>query len=263
MTAEYLLLYLVIGAGAGVIGGLLGIGGGVIVVPSLLFVFSLLGLPKDHIMHLVIGTSLACTAINALSATYFHNKHKKVDWLVVGKILPGVVLGSLGGSLMAKSVPGHFLQVIFGAFALCFSIHLIRSQLSLVKKRTIHPKMRVLSTWGFLVSCLSNLLGVGGGIFMVPLLTHYHFNARKVIGTSSCLSFCVSFLGALLFLRKTEFITPLSYGYIYLPAFFAIAVSGSITSIYGVKLAQRLSISLIRKIFAFAMFSVGVFMIFK
>jgi uncharacterized membrane protein YfcA len=214
-------------------------------------------------MHIVIGTSLACTAINALSATYFHHKHKKVDWVVIYRILPGIVLGSLLGSLIAENIPGHFLQVLFGVFACSFALRLIKSGVYLEEKAHVYPKTTTFIILGSFVSCLSNLLGIGGGIFMVPLLSFYRFTPRMVLGTSSCFSFFISFFGALLFLYKAPYNFPSSYGYIYLPAFVLISIFGSLSAFYGVKLAQTLPVSFIQRIFAISLLAVGIFMIFK
>ncbi len=261
MTLLAVLAYVLTGAIAGVVGGLLGIGGGVIIVPSLLFLLSFSDLPKDHLMHIAIGTSLACSCINALAATHFHNKHKKVDWIAIYKIIPGVAIGSILGSFIAVHISSSLLQLIFGVFLLGLSFYFMKFKRPLKEAAVIHPKIIVFSLWGSLISCLSNLLGIGGGIFMVPLLTLYHFSLKKVIGTSSCLSFFISFFGTLFFLYKAYFSTSEGSEYIYLPAFLIIGISGTCTAFYGVKLAQILPSPITRRIFALFMGIVGIFMI--
>ncbi|MES2199457.1 MAG: sulfite exporter TauE/SafE family protein [Chlamydiota bacterium] len=263
MTLFSILAYVIVGTVAGVTGGLLGIGGGVIIVPSLLFLFSYLNFPKEHLMHVAIGTSLACTTINAFASTYFHNKHKKVDWIVIYRIIPGIAIGSLLGALIAVHTSSSLLQVIFGAFLLCIAIQFMTPCKDVKEKKPTYLKMMLLSAWGSLVSCLANLLGIGGGIFMIPLLTFYHFSPRKVIGTSSCLSFSISFFGTLFFLYKSYFSGRESSEYIYLPALIVIGISGTCTAFYGVKLAQTLSLPVIRKIFAAFMLAVGIYMIIR
>lgn len=261
MTFLAISAYILTGAVAGIVGGLLGIGGGVIIVPSLLFLLSFSDFPKENLMHIAIGTSLACSSLNALAATYFHNKHKKVDWFAIYKIIPGVATGSILGSFIAVHVSSSLLQLIFGVFLLCLSFYFMKFKKAIKEAAVIHPKIIVFSLWGSLVSCLSNLLGIGGGIFMVPLLTFYHFSSRTIIGTSSCLSFFISFFGTLFFLYKAYFSTLGASGYIYLPAFLIIGISGTCTAFYGVKLAQILPSSVTRKIFAIFVGIVGILMI--
>ena len=263
MTFLSIIAYIAIGSLAGITGGLLGIGGGVIIVPSLLFLFSFLDFPKEHLMHIAIGTSLACTTINAFAATYFHNRHKKVDWITIGKITPGVAIGSILGALIAIHVSSSLLQVIFGFFLLGIALQFTKAKKKEEKKEVAYPGMLVFSTFGSFISCLSNLLGIGGGIFMIPLLTLYHFNPRKVIGTSSCLSFLISFFGTLFFIYKAYGSNSASSGYIYFPAFIIIGIFGTCTAFYGVKLAQTISLSLIRRIFAISMLAIGILMILQ
>lgn len=263
MTLLSIIAYIAIGSLAGITGGLLGIGGGVIIVPSLLFLFSFLGFPKEHLMHIAIGTSLACTTINAFAATYFHNRQNKVDWVAIRKITPGVAIGSILGALIAIHISSSLLQVIFGFFLLGIALQFMKTKKQKEQKEVIYPRMLVFSIWGSFVSCLSNLLGIGGGIFMIPLLTFYHFHPRKIIGTSSCLSFLISFFGTLFFIYKAYYSNSGSSGYIYFPAFLIIGIFGTCTAFYGVKLAQTISLSLIRKIFAISMLTIGIFMVLQ
>lgn len=263
MTILIILSYIATGTLAGIIGGLLGIGGGVIIVPALLFLFSFLDFPKESLMHIAIVTSLACTTINSFAASYFHNKKRHIDWVVIYKIIPGIVIGSILGSLIADDTSDALLQVLFGVFLLCIALQFIIFKQPKELKTTIYPTMLTFSGWGSLVSCLSNLLGIGGGVFMIPLLNLYHLQTRKIIGTSSFLSFCISLLGTLFFVYKAHISTPESPSYIYLPAFIIVGVSGTLSAFYGVKLAQTLSIPAIRKIFAISMFALGIYMIIR
>jgi len=255
--------YILIGIGSGIIGGLVGIGGGVVTVPALLLVFSFLSFPEADIMKIVLGTSLAATAINSLSSTYFHSKHKAVDGSVIKKMLPGILIGALAGSFIAKKIPEHPLQILFGVFSVCVAVRFFKTNKKKSASAPTKPSELGWNLSGGVIASLSNILGVGGGIFTVPLLTFFKFPPKKVIGTSSCLSFVISFCGSLLFLQKTKGSFPLSLGYIYLPAFFLIGVPSFFAASYGAKLAHKLPVPLIRKIFAVCMLGVGCFMLFR
>ncbi len=262
MIVFYIIAYAFIGTIAGIIGGMLGIGGGAVTVPSLFFLFSFMGFPKETTMQWAVATSLACTAVNAFAASYFHNRKKTIDWAIVRKMLPGIIIGSVIGSLLVTIVSGFFLKVLFGLFAFSIAVRFMKTDNAFESEPQNFPGRILFSIWGTIISCLSNLLGVGGGIFVIPLLTFYRFNPRKSIGTSSCLSFLISSLGIVFFLSKSNFSIKDHASYIYLPAFFIIGFCSVLSSRYGVRLAGALPLPVIRKTFAGAMIIAGIFMVF-
>ncbi|MCH9622089.1 MAG: hypothetical protein S4CHLAM20_15240 [Chlamydiia bacterium] len=256
--------YFIIGVLAGVTGALLGIGGGAITVPALFFVFTILGFPKDSIMHIAIGTSLSSMAINTLAATYFHNKKKSVVWLAVGRMLIGIIIGTILGSLVARELSTSLLKIIFGVFACLLGLTLIKPIKEITEAKSI-PSFLTFTIIGLGVAFLANILGLGGGFFMVPIFFLFHFHGRKAIGTSSATSFLISLGGTIgyLFSAKESLNMPGCIGYIYIPAFVIIGLTSLVFSSLGVKLAHSLPINFIRKIFAVVIILVGLAMIFN
>jgi uncharacterized protein len=258
------IIYVVIGVVAGVIGGLLGIGGGSVTVPALLGVFTLLGLPQAYIMHLAIGTSLAAMVINTISASWAHHTRNAVNWQLVKRIIPGIVIGSIIGSLIAHELSGIILEIIFGLFACAVGVYLLRPVKVKPEEKKL-PSFPVFTLIGMGVSCLANILGVGGGLFMVPILIFYNMNEKRAIGTSVAITFLICVCGALgylIFGLQEKTYLPWSLGYIYLPAFFIVGIFSFLAAPYGAKWAHMLPTPLLRKIFAFAMITVGLVMIF-
>ena len=258
MVLYSILAYFLIGVLAGLSSGLLGIGGGAVTVPALLLVFSLLGFEKETLMHMAIGTSMASMAVNSLTACYFHEKKKNISWPSIYPMLPGVVLGSLFGALTSKYIPSHFLQVLFGLFACLIGLQLFK------KTKKQNPPIQknlsrfILSCFSFLIAFTANILGIGGGVFLIPLLLHYQYTIKKAIGVSLVISFLVSFLGTMSFL----FLQDTRIHYIYLQAFIIISLTSLISSFYGTKLSACLDNTILKKVFALSMIFIGILMIF-
>ncbi len=257
-------IYILVGAFAGIIGALLGIGGGVLIVPALLVFFSFLGFPKAYVMHIAIGTSLASMVINTLGATYFHNRKKHIVWKVIKRILLGVIVGCFIGVFVARELSSNILQIIFGIFACLLAFFFIKP-MKKVKKAMKIPGLFLFTLIGTGIASLANLLGLGGGFFTLPILFYFHFKGAKAIGTSSAISFFITLGGAIgcLVSVKEPILIPGCVGYVYVPAFLAIGLSSLLTSFYGVKLSHTLPINVIRRIFAATIISVGLMMIFK
>jgi uncharacterized membrane protein YfcA len=258
------LAYLIIGGISGFAGGLLGIGGGSISVPALLLVFSLLGFPHAYIMHYAVGTSLAAMSINAISASYFHNKNHTVHWNIVKKLFIGVVVGSFIGVLVAKSLSTDLLKMIFGFFACLIGLHLARPLVTEQAEGRI-PGFFPFNAISAAIACLANILGIGGGIFIVPLLCYYHLDTKKAIGTSIVCTFFIITFGTLGYLlaHNTPDLVPYSLGYVYFPAFIVIGVSSFFSAYYGAKLVQKIPVKTIRRIFSLSLIGIGLTMLLK
>jgi uncharacterized membrane protein YfcA len=259
-----LFLYLIIGAIAGIVGGLLGIGGGSLTVPALLLVFSFLPFPKDHIMHIAIGTSLCAMVINTSAATFFHHRKGAVVWEAIRLILLGVVFGSFLGAFLATGLSNDFLKELFGVFACLIGLIFVKPANKIAHDTHKMPGFFAFSLIGIAVATLANLLGIGGGFFMLPLLMYFRFNEKKAIATSSATTLLISLGGAVGYLISADQQVPIPgcFGYVYIPAFVAISISSFVASFYGVKLAHVLPAPLLRKIFATTMIGIGLSMIF-
>lgn len=261
---EYL-CYAVIGALCGFSSGLLGIGGGVIMIPTLFFVMQYFKIENLHLMHLVIGTALTSMIFSSISSTMSHQKKKMINWKIIQYMIPGLILGAGLGSYLAKLLSSHVLELLFGA-----SIVLVGLRFILQKPEATH-KPHEPSSWNLTypllgggISFLSALLGVGGGIFSVPILQTLHFPIRKAIATSSAITLCATFLASISYFLfgLHQIKSGDSWGFIYLPAFLIVTPPSVIFALFGAKAAHTIQATLLKKIFGSLLLVIGVYMLY-
>ena len=259
-----LLAYVVIGMGSGLLAGLLGMSGGVITVPCLLFVFTRLGFPPGELMQLAIGTSLAAMVFNALSSTYSHNKSGVVNWKLVRKMVPGLILGCIVGSYAGHILPNRVLQIIFAVFAILLGFYFFRHQELHHASSFSLPKNPILNSYGFGVGALSNILGIGGGTMTIPLFVSFKIPLKTSVATSAATGFITTLTGAISYLifGLGETYYRHTFGYIYLPAFGILAVATFLAAPYGARMAHRMETDRLKKIFAISLFAVAIAMVF-
>lgn len=259
-----IVLYALIGTTAGLFAGLLGISGGVITVPCLFFIFRFLDFPQAFAMQLAIGTSLASMVFNGLSSTLSHSKRKSVGWDLFKAMLPGIVFGSLIGAYFGDRLSSTILEMVFGLFACILGLHFLRPFFNPKAHRTLPPGKTKLGAYGLLISFISNILGIGGGIITVPVLLHHQIPEKRAIGTSAATGLIISLFGALFYLyygADAPIASAYTIGYLYLPAFLVISVTSSLTAIYGASLTARLSPAVLKRIFGFALMAIGLIML--
>jgi uncharacterized membrane protein YfcA len=253
--------YAVVGIAAGILGGLLGIGGGVITVPCLYYIFYLIGYPHPYLMLLAIGTSLAAMIFNTAASTWAHNKRGSVLWDVCKRMAPGLIIGSIIGAFVAKYLPEKFLEIFFGVFLCILAINFLRKHPSHEEPHRL-PRLPFLLLWSSGIGGISNILGIGGGTLIVPFLTAFKVPAKKAIGTSAACSFLITSIGALSYfiIGLNQVHLPEEMGYIDLPAFAIIGVVSFFAAPFGAKWTHELPIDRIRKIFALVLIVTGVSM---
>jgi len=259
------LSYILIGIIAGVTSGLFGISGGIVTIPFLVFLFKYSQeVPLDILMHMAIGTSLASMTFNACSSMYFHNKRKGVVWKIFLKMLPAVIIGSFLGSTIAELIKSSVLKIIFGGFECLVGVYFLLAPHVKTDKEFGIPSLKRLSIVGFIIGTVSTTLGIGGGQFTVPVLSHFKIPMRKCIGTASSVSFVISFFGAIAYLGYglEEKHVPFSIGYLYLPAFICISLTTLFIAPIGVKLAQVLPVRILKKVFGVLLVLIGFYMVF-
>lgn len=254
----------VIGILAGILSGLLGIGGGIVTIPCLVLIFSQLDIPQEAIMHLAIGTSLAAMVFNTFSGSYTHHKKQAVLFHIVKPMALGVVLGAILGATAANFLSSHFLQIFFGVFEIILGVRFLIPDSKTSIKHPL-PSFWPLSAISFCVTAFSTLLGIGGGMINVPILSHFGVPVKKAIGTSSALSFMISFCGAVFFLLLGMHSTnaPDTLGFLYIPAFLIISVVSFFSAPYGARLAHRLPTKVLKKVFAVVLLAAGLVMVIK
>lgn len=244
--------YLALGLFAGFLAGMLGIGGGLILVPSLAMIFTAQGLfPTADILHMALGTSMASIIFTALSSLRAHHDHGAVLWKVVGIITPGIFLGTLAGTLVASRVPTRPLAVFFTVF-----VCLVALQMGMNLKPK--PTRQLPGPWGIGgfgvgIGALSSLVAIGGGALTVPFLTRCNVRVQQAIGTSAAVGLPIAVGGTAGYVFNGWNLPGLptgSLGYVYLPAL-AVLVAGSMaTAPYGAKLAHRLPVATLKRLFA-------------
>lgn len=259
-----LLAFVVVGILAGLIGGMLGLSGGVVTVPCLTLLFHWLAFPQSILMHMAIGTSLSAMVLTGIASTIAHHRHKGVMWDIVTLMLPGILVGCLFGAFLADLISGVFLQILFGVF-ICFLGAYVLLQKGKKKEAGGRPEKTIYSWLGVGVGTVASLLGIGGGVFTVPLLISYRFSEKKAVGTSAAVSFFITTMAALayLYFGRDETNVRWSVGYIYLPAFALIGLGTVIFAPLGAKWAHKMNAALFRKIFAGTLVIIGILMIFN
>ena len=260
-------LFLVVGIVSGFLAGLLGIGGGIIVVPSLLFCFELVQFPSGIQMQLAVGTSLAAMVLTALSAGFSHYRKKAVDFSFAAFLGIGNISGAICGAYLTGAFPSQWLQIVFGAFECLIGIRFFFPQKQRPKHHKAPPKwiLSGLIGIGFIVATLATILGIGGGLVQVPVLAYFGLSMKRAIGTASVLTFLTALTGSLslVFLGIKDTFIPNSVGFVYLPAFIAVGIASTLAAPWGVKLVHRCPTKVIRKIFAFILLIVGMIVIIK
>ncbi|QEM67075.1 sulfite exporter TauE/SafE family protein [Geobacter sp. FeAm09] len=245
------LSYLALGGFAGILAGLLGVGGGLVIVPMLTFLFTAQQLPAAYILHLALGTSLATIMFTSVSSMRAHHGRKAVDWGVVRRITPGILAGTLLGSWLAARLTTGFLKGFFVAF-----LYYVASQMLLgikPKARRQLPGAVGTSGVGGLIGGVSSLVGIGGGTMTVPFLLWCNVPMHSAIGTSAAVGFPIALAGAVGYGVNGLSAAALpshSIGFVYLPALAGVACASFATAPLGAKLAHSLPVPRLKKFFA-------------
>lgn len=255
------ILYSLIGTIAGFLGGLLGIGGGLVVVPALLFAFHQMHFPDTFAMQIAVGTSLGAMLFTSASSAWAHYRQKGVSWNYVLLLAPGVILGAISGAISADYLSSHRLRLIFAISVMIIGSTFIlpEKQKGTTKPKNIPQNSLIMSALGFFIGALSSLLGIGGGIITVPILTAMQMPIRNAISTSAAIGFVIAFIGALtfLFLGLRHPTDSSHLGYLYLPAFIGIGLTSSLAAPYGAKLAYTWPTDILRRIFGLVLIIAG------
>jgi uncharacterized membrane protein YfcA len=225
-----LLSLLLLGCLSGFLAGLLGIGGGVILVPALYIL-----LPSGE-MHSAIGTSLAATVVAATISAWSHARYGIVDRKILWRVIPTLIIGSLLGSLLAYYFSSNMLRLIFWVVALLIGIGMFLPKVALppLSLNTVAP-------FGVVLGILSSLLGIGGGIFAMPFFLACNLTTKQAIATSAVVTACSCAVGATIYWFK---------GGVELEAFLFIVIGSCLTTAFGARMAQRWPTSVLRQLFA-------------
>ena len=256
---ETIFVYLLAGVVAGLLGGLFGLGGGAVVVPVLIYSFTLDKVDESVLTHLAIGTSLATIVVTSLSSVYTHHRKAAVVWSITGWMAPGIGLGAICGSLFATTLSGATLQVLFGGFLIA-----VAGQMAFGGNPKPHrelPGAIAGSSNAAGIGFVSGIFGIGGGSLSVPYLSYCNVGITKAIGTSAALGFPIALFGALTYLFRgwaTPALPDGALGYVFLPALLGITLTSIPSARLGALLAHRLSAKYLKRLFALVAFTLGV-----
>ena len=205
----------------GFVAGLFGIGGGLIMVPFLFYIFGSIGINQEFTMHLAVGTSFAIIIPTSIVSVITHNKFKAVDFNIVKSYGIFVVLGVIFGAIFAATLKTKTLVLFFSIIIFLLGIYLL-----LLKEKEknisikIHTKIKVI--FGFLVGFISAPMGIGGAVMNVPILKFFGYSINRAIGSAAAIGFLIALFGAVGFLISGSYLNaniPLSIGFLNIPAF--------------------------------------------
>ncbi|AHL73875.1 membrane protein [Stutzerimonas stutzeri] len=253
------LLYLLLGGFAGVLAGLFGVGGGMIIVPVLVFSFTMQGFDPLVLTHLAVGTSLATIIFTSLNSIRAHHRRGAVRWSVVLWMTVGILLGAALGSLTAAAIQGPMLQKMIGVFAIAMAIQMA-FPLQPKASRGV-PGKPGLTLAGVVVGWTSAIFGIGGGSLTVPFLSWRSVPIQQAVATSAACGMPIAIVGALSFVVvgwQDAHLPEWSLGFVYLPAVLGIALTSMFSARIGAQLAHRLSALMLRRLFALLLLSVGI-----
>ncbi|MGB3221569.1 MAG: sulfite exporter TauE/SafE family protein [Desulforhopalus sp.] len=253
-----LLTYCAVGAIAGILAGLLGIGGGLVIVPMLVYVFALNNIPPELTMHLALATSMASIMFTSISSFMAHHKRGAVRWNVVKRIVFGILTGTFLGSCFASAMSTNFLKVFFVIF-----LYFVSLQLLFNKKpkggRDLPGKAGMFGV-GNGIGVVSSLVGIGGGTLSVPFMLWCNIPVHHAIGTSAAIGLPIAIAGTVGYIINgwnAAALPQYSVGYVYLPALIGIAAISVLTAPLGVKLAHSLPVDRLKRIFSLLLFAVA------
>ncbi len=258
------LWYLLVGAGVGFLAGLLGIGGGLVQVPVLVFLFTAQKIPSGHVLQLALGTAMASILFTSASSVRAHHSHSAVNWDIVRRMAPGVASGVAVAAFIAGRTPTRYLAIFFTAF-----VYYAATQLILNIRPTAHrslPGRAGMFVAGALIGGVSSVVAAGGALLSVPYMTWCNVRVHEAIGTAAAVGFPIAIAGSIGYIVNgwgASGLAPWSLGYIYVPALFWIVAASMLTAPIGARLAHRTPTGRLRKIFAVLLYILATSMLWN
>lgn len=265
MSAELIILFLLVGAIVGVMAGLLGIGGGGILVPVLTSIFIYQHFPMSNVVHVALGTSMACIVVTSFSSFRAHHTNGAVIWRLVKLMWPAIIAGTFLATFLAARISSVSLAIFFAIFMAYAAIQMFR---------TIKPTSAAINSTNALelgmvafgIGAISALVSIGGGSLTVPYLTWRNIDIKKAIGTSAALGFPIALAGMVGYVYNgiaSGFSMPYTWGFVYLPAVLFVSMTSFFTAPLGAKLTQRLPVKTLKKVFGVLLIGLSLKMLFS
>jgi uncharacterized membrane protein YfcA len=259
-----IIVFLLLGAGTGFCAGLLGIGGGMVLVPFMTMLLTAKHFPEEFVVHMAIATSLATIMFTSISSVRAHHKRGAVLWPVVKLLAPGILIGSWIGPWIGKQLNSSGLALFFAVF-----VALSATQMLIDKKPAASrelPGPPGMFAAGGVIGILSGLVGAGGGFVSVPFMTWCNVKIHNAVATSAALGFPIALAGTLANIYYGMDVPGLpsgSLGFIYLPALLVVALASVTTAPLGARTAHSLPVKSLKKIFALVLYALAGYMLYK
>ena len=255
---------LVLGCFTGFLAGLLGVGGGMLLVPFMTLLLTVKAFPPQHIVKMAVATSLATICFTSIASVRAHHARGGVRWEIVKLLAPGIVLGSLLGAQLARALPSSVLALFFALF-----VGFSATQMLLDKKprptRQLPPSPGMLAAGG-LIGSLSALVGAGGAFISVPFMLACNVSIHNAVATSAALGFPIAFAGTVGYVYagwSLPDMPPGALGFIYLPALLVVSVASVTTAPMGARAAHRLNVRQLKRMFAFLLYGLASYMLYR
>jgi uncharacterized protein len=247
---SYFAIYLAAGMFVGFFAGLLGIGGGAVMVPILSLTFVKLGYSADHVVHMALATSMATILPGAFASARTHHAHGAVNWRVVRQMTPGILAGALAGTVLAYFSSTSFLKYFFVGF-ICFLAAQLVFNVKPQANRQLPGTMGMM-LFGSIMGVISSLAGIGGAVLTISFMTWCNVKMHESIGTSSAIGFPIAAAGTVGYIATGLMdpnLPPWSLGYVYIPGFIGIALTSFLVAPLGARLAHKLPVATLKKVF--------------
>jgi hypothetical protein len=273
---ETVIAYALLGAFAGTLAGMLGVGGGLVIVPVLIFLWQPEGLGGEQAVHLAIGTSLAVIVFTSLSSVRAHHRRGSVLWPVFWRLTPGILLGAWLGASVAALLPQASLKTVFALFELLVAAQMSFALSAPSPAPSSAPASKLASKWdglpgplgmglaGGLIGAVSALVGIGGGTMTVPFLSACKLRMQQAVGTSAACGLPIAMGGTVSYIALGWGNVQLpagSVGYVFGPALLGIAITSMLFAPLGAALAHCLSTRMLKRIFAAFLAVLGLWML--
>ncbi|MBI5278627.1 MAG: sulfite exporter TauE/SafE family protein [Burkholderiales bacterium] len=257
--------YAGIGGMAGLFAGMLGVGGGLLIIPLLALSFDAQGLPHGHMFQLAVGTAMASIAFTSISSTQAHARRRAVRWDIARSMTPGILLGSVAGANVAVLLPTRVLMIYFAAFVLLMSLQMAFGRLPRERAPPADGREQRDSALGmfgagFVISALCSLLAMGGAMMTVPFMLHRRVPLVHAIGTAAAIGLPIALGGTAGYVLtgwSVSELPRLSVGYVYVPALLGIVAASVLTAPVGAAIAHRAPPRVLRGTFALLLFALA------
>lgn len=267
MSPLFVVLLLLLGSATGFLAGLLGIGGGMLLVPFLAMLFTAHAVPEQHVLHLAIATSLTTILFTSASSVRAHQLRRVVRWDIVKAMAGGAVVGTFVGAQIASLLRTRSLAIFFAVFVGSSGLAMLRNAGKIVpdKGRPLPGPLGLFGA-GTVIGFVSSLLGAGGGFITVPFLGWRRVVIHEAVATSAAMGFPIAaggLIGYVVAGWNVEGLPPLTIGFVYLPALVACALASVLTAPFGARAAHALPVKSLKNIFALLLVGLAIYMAWK